>query len=278
MVSMADVVAIIPSHTRSKRVPRKNFEVFGGLTALEHAIRKARLIGITEIVVVTDEKELRHNWVGGCYVFDAPQHLTRARTAAHWAYLEWTSLTGREAEIVLQLEPAGILFTRPDRFVRMIEMVRERPHLHCQFVVKTAKPLFYIFQGVVDDVSVPLPEISDEKWRDTFGYMLGAGAVCSTSEKLKENPMFGRDHLCVETSRREAFDIDWPEDLEYAHYIWGKPGWDPYAPTRPSDALHEDARQGGNRWEGEVAGERGEVSGPGLRDLDAKPIHDLVHR
>ena len=218
------VVGLIPAKLTSRRLPRKNLALLGGVPLVAHAIRTSRLArDITETFVSTEAEEVA-----------AVARTEGARVISREAALSEPAVTnlavmrqalpamvealGRAPDLIVLLQPTHP-FRDPQEIDRGIGAMRSRPD---------ATSLV-----TVGRVTAPLGQVVEGWWQNPQALERRAGApphgvsanvgsfyIFRTALTVAQDIFFGGRVLAFELARPEQdVDIDEPWDLEMARAI-----------------------------------------------------------
>jgi CMP-N-acetylneuraminic acid synthetase len=215
-------IAIIPARGGSKRIPQKNIQLFGGLPLLVHSIlfSKQNSAIIDEIYVSTDDpviKEIALEY--GAKVIDRPKTLSGDCEPTITAVKHVLETVGDAVGNVILLQPTNPL--RPNNLLKESFEVYQKNNCDSLFTVTRN---YQKLGKIVDNKFQPFNYTIGQRSQDLAPLFFENGLLYITKASLilkdiiiSENAFpFEVNHIFANV------DIDTPEDLEYAEYLFFK--------------------------------------------------------
>ncbi|MEO6176124.1 MAG: acylneuraminate cytidylyltransferase family protein [Flavobacterium circumlabens] len=216
-------IAIIPARGGSKRIPDKNIQLFGTLPLLAHSILYAKQNStvIDEVYVSTDSEEIKKTALQfGAKVIDRPAAISgdlEPTVSALRHALE--SLEGNNVENVILLQATNPL--RPQNLLVEAFEVYQQENLDSLFTVTRNHQKFGKIAG---NKFIPFNYAIGQRSQDLEPLFFENGLIYITKASLIRNDIiisenafpFEVNHIFAKV------DIDTPEDLEYAEYLFQK--------------------------------------------------------
>lgn len=221
-------LAVIPARGGSKRIPRKNIRLFGGLPIIAWSIRAAvESRCFDRVIVSTDDAEIgatarQH---GAEVPFLRPQELSDDYTGtlpviAH--AVQWQNTHGISASEVCCIY-ATAPFVQPDDLRRGLRILGETGADFAFSVTSYAFPIQRALritpEGRVEmfqpDHFYTRSQDLEDAWHDAGQFYWGRAEAW-----LSNKPLFGRDSAPVVLPRHRVQDIDTPEDWERAEWMF----------------------------------------------------------
>ncbi|MGE4552094.1 MAG: hypothetical protein AB7D57_03220 [Desulfovibrionaceae bacterium] len=221
------VVAIIPARGGSTGIPRKNLKTVGGKPLVVHAVEHARDAETVGLAVVTsDDEEIRSVAAGaGALVLGRPDEFAHDRT---WQEVDrllvWVvgELEARKipVDVVVLLYPTAPL-RRPEFVDQAVRLVTEGG---CDSALSLYRDMRYLWE-VVDGSPRPTNYLPCERMpRQMEGWNQWAEnkAVYAVRRELlvRTGCRIGGRVGYVEMPKWMSIDVDTPQDLELAEYIY----------------------------------------------------------
>jgi len=221
-------LCIIPARGGSKRIPRKNVKLFGGLPMIAHSLRAARAAGVFDrIVVSTDDAEIavvaREH--GGEVPFTRPAELANdfAGTDAVIGHaLDWFAAHGEPVEEFCCIY-ATAPFLRAADIRRGRDLLNERGATTAFSVTTFPYPIFRALRVAADGrVEMFWPENFSKRSQDLPEALHDAGQFYwgHVGRYLAERRLFSSNSVPVEIPRSRVQDIDTPEDWDRAEQMF----------------------------------------------------------
>ncbi|OOG62402.1 cytidylyltransferase domain-containing protein [Flavobacterium sp. A45] len=215
-------IAIIPARGGSKRIPEKNIQLFGGLPLLVHSIQYALANSeiIDAIYVSTDDETIKTTALAyGVKVIDRPKALSGDLEPTVSALKHVLESIKSDVENVILLQPTNPL--RPDNLLKEAFEVYQKDECESLFTVTRNHQKF---GKILDNKFQPFNYSIGQRSQDLEPLFFENGLLYITKASLilediiiSENAFpFEVNHIFVDV------DIDTPEDLEYAEYLFKK--------------------------------------------------------
>lgn len=214
-------IAIIPARGNSKRLPRKNTKLLGGIPLLVHSIQYAQQFSfIDEIYVTTDNLEIKNIALQfGANVINRPAEISGDLEPTVSALKHVLESISDDVENVILLQPTNPL--RPEN------LLDDAFNL---FLTSKVDSLFTVSRN-----HDKLGKIVKEKF-EPFNYSIGQrsqdleplyyenGLLYITKANLiKNNTIISENALPLEVNHIFAkVDIDTQEDFDFAEYLYQK--------------------------------------------------------
>jgi CMP-N,N'-diacetyllegionaminic acid synthase len=237
-----NIIAIIPARGGSKGVPRKNIKLVGGKPLIAHAILDGKASNyISQVYVSTEDAEIKQvavEW--GAEVIDRPHDLAQDKSPTlpvMQHVVQTLEKRGQQVDLVVLLQ-ATALYKSVEEIDQAIEIMLTGKYDSLISLSPTPKHFVKNWQkeinaeGLVMNHHDGLP-INDDKsatrrqdlpttyWKNGQLYIM-------TPETLMENDgLFGERCYGFVIDRGNIANIDSPEDMEYAEYLWGKKKFTP---------------------------------------------------
>ncbi|QSB27991.1 cytidylyltransferase domain-containing protein [Flavobacterium sp. CLA17] len=216
-------IAIIPARGGSKRIPDKNIQLFGTLPLLAHSILYAKQNStvIDEVYVSTDSEEIKKTALQfGAKVIDRPAAISgdlEPTVSALRHALE--SLEGNNVENIILLQATNPL--RPQNLLVEAFEVYQQENLDSLFTVTRNHQKF---GKIAVNKFIPFNYAIGQRSQDLEPLFFENGLIYITKASLIRNDIiisenafpFEVNHIFAKV------DIDTPEDLEYAEYLFQK--------------------------------------------------------
>lgn len=215
-------IAIIPARGGSKRIPEKNIQLFGGIPLLVHSIQYALANSkiVDEVYVTTNDENIKIIALSyGAKVIDRPEALSGDLEPTVSAMKHVLESIKDNVENVILLQPTNPL--RPDNLLKESFEIYQKENCDSLFTVtrnhqkfgKIAGNKFKPFNYKVGQRSQDLDPLFFE---NGLLYIIKASLIL-------ENTIISENAFPLEVNHIFAnVDIDTPEDLEYAEYLFQK--------------------------------------------------------
>jgi len=222
-------IAIIPARGGSKRIPEKNIQIFGGLPLLVHSIQYAIANSdiIDEVCVSTDDEAIKKIALQyGAKVIDRPEKLSGDLEPTVSALKHVLESIGGDVENVILLQATNPL--RPQNLLKEAFVVYQKGRYDSLFTVsrnhqklgKIGNNTFVPFNYEIGQRSQDLEPLFFENgllYITKAALILPLDCARADSKIISENAFpFEVNHIYANV------DIDTPEDLEYAEYLFKK--------------------------------------------------------
>ena len=233
-----EVLAVIPARGGSVRVPKKNIKLLNGKPLLAYAIEAAKQSRyITRIEVSTDDLEIANVAVDyEAKVMPRPKHL-QGDCPTEDVVLQVLARLKEELDyspdIVVCLEPPQP-FRTAKHIDDCIKLLKEDRQLESAVTISKVRSRPEWMVRLTDDCLIrpyinyfkpqgkallrfPASQGFEELY-ETNGIVF----ACRTKALLEYGSLVGRRCAAVITSRKEAFDLDYPEDFEMCEFLMRK--------------------------------------------------------
>ncbi|MCD0466771.1 cytidylyltransferase domain-containing protein [Flavobacterium sp. ENC] len=216
-------IAIIPARGGSKRIPDKNIQMLGGLPLLAHSILYAQQNSaiIDEVYVSTDNEEIKKTALQfGAKVIDRPAAISgdlEPTVSALRHALE--AIESNDVENVILLQATNPL--RPKNLIAETFEAYQKGNFDSLFTVTRNHQKF---GKITDRKFIPFNYAIGQRSQDLEPLFFENGLVYITKSSLIRNDIiisenafpFEVNHIFAQV------DIDTPEDLDYAAYLFQK--------------------------------------------------------
>jgi CMP-N,N'-diacetyllegionaminic acid synthase len=225
---MGKALTIIPARGGSKGIPRKNLVEIGGIPLVELTIKSALSANISgRICLTTDDEEIRDH--GLRYPIEAP-FLRPSELAADdvgsipviMHTLQWyEEKENYFPDLIVLLQP-----TCPFRKAETIKnaeycirssdassliSVNEVANHPCEYIMKTSSGFAYVLKPPARPGRQNFPKVY---------FINGAIYMVKREYFLQHKRLFDEYALLHVIPRHEAIDIDEPDDLDYARWVY----------------------------------------------------------
>ncbi len=215
-------IAIIPARGGSKRIPEKNIQLLGELPLLVHSIKFAKENNeiIDEVYVSTDDAEIKKIALQfGTKVIDRPRSISgdfEPTVSALKHVLESIELN---VENVVLLQPTNPL--RPKDLLKETFQKYQNENLESLFTVSRNHQKF---GKITDNKFLPFNYVIGQRSQDLEPLYFENGQLYITKTSLILNDIIiSENAFPFEVNHIFAHvDIDTPEDLDYARYLYKK--------------------------------------------------------
>lgn len=213
-------IAIIPARGGSKRIPEKNIQLFGGLPLLVHSIQYALRNSeiIDAVYVSTDDESIKSiALANGANVIDRPEHISGDLEPTITALKHALETIEDEVENVILLQPTNPL--RPQNLLEEAFEVYQKGNYDSLFTVtrnhqKLGKIIENKFQPFNYSIGQRSQDLEPLFFENGLLYITKATFILEDII-ISENAFpFEVNHIFANV------DIDTPEDLEYAEYLY----------------------------------------------------------
>jgi CMP-N-acetylneuraminic acid synthetase len=215
-------IAIIPARGGSKRLPEKNIRLLGGLPLLVHSILYARdnREVIDEVYVSTDNNEIKKIALQfGAKVIDRPISLSGDFEPTVSALKHVLESIGIKVENVVLLQPTNPL--RPDKLLEDAFEIYQNGNYDSLFTVSGNHQKL---GKIENDKFLPFNYNIGQRSQDLEPLYYENGLLYITKAKriLEDEIISEKAFPFIVNSIFANVDIDTPEDLEYAEYLYQK--------------------------------------------------------
>lgn len=214
-------IAVIPARGGSKRIPEKNIQLLGGIPLLVHSIRYARANSnlIDEIFVSTDDATIKKIALQyGVNVIDRPEALSGDLEPTVTALKHVLENIAFEVENVVLLQPTNPL--RPENLLREAFERYQKGNYDSLFTVSGNHQKL---GRIIKNKFLPFNYEIGQRSQDLEPLYFENGLLYITKAKaIFENKIITENAFPLEVNHIFAnIDIDTPDDLAYAEYLWG---------------------------------------------------------
>ncbi|WP_281637406.1 cytidylyltransferase domain-containing protein [Flavobacterium marginilacus] len=219
---MNKTIAIIPARGGSKRIPKKNIQMFGGVPLLVHSIQYALANKeiIDDVYVSTDDETIKNIALeNGAKVIERPQILSGDFEPTVSALKHVLESVKTDVKNVILLQPTNPL--RPQNLLKEIFEKYLKENLDSLFTVSRD---YHKFGKIINSKFIPFNYSIGQRSQDLEALYFENGLLYITKASLilkdiiiSENAFpFEVNHIFSNV------DIDTLEDLEYAEYLYQK--------------------------------------------------------
>lgn len=215
-------IAIIPARGGSKRIPEKNIQMFGGLPLLAHSIQYA--VENSEIIdviyVSTDDPTIKATALAyGAKVIDRPASLSGDLEPTITALKHVLESIEADVENVFLLQPTNPL--RPQNLLKEAFEMYQNGNYDSLFTVTRNHQKF----GKIDDSKfIPYNYTIGQRSQDLEPLYFENGLLyIAKASLILQDVIISEKAFPLEVNHVFAnVDIDIPEDLDYAEYLFRK--------------------------------------------------------
>lgn len=214
-------IAIIPARGNSKRLPKKNIKLLGGIPLLVHSINYAKQFAfIDQIYVSTDCQKIKATAIkAGAKVIDRPVVLSGDFEPTVTALKHVIETLDNTIETVILLQPTNPL--RPNSLLS---------DAYTLYINKNYNSLFTVtrnhhkFGKIEQDTFIPYNYKPGQRSQDLEPLFFENGLLYITKvEHILNHKIITEDAFPMEVNHPFAsIDIDTQEDFDYANYILKK--------------------------------------------------------
>lgn len=219
---MSRTIAIIPARGGSKRFPEKNIQQLGELPLLAHSIlyAQAHKVIIDDIYVSTDNEEIKKIAMQfGAKVIDRPLSISGDLEPTGSALKHVLQSIETDVENVILLQATNPL--RPQNLlIEAFEVYQKENHDSLFTVSRNHQKL----GKIKNDKFIPFNYSIGQRSQDLEPLFFENGLLYMTKASLILNDIIISENACpFEVNHIFAqVDIDTPEDLDYAKYLFQK--------------------------------------------------------
>ncbi|MDR7372323.1 acylneuraminate cytidylyltransferase family protein [Flavobacterium aquidurense] len=215
-------IAIIPARGGSKRIPEKNIQLFGELPMLVHSIKYAfaNTEIIDEVYVSTDDESIKRIALSyGAKVIDRPAALSGDLEPTVSAMKHVLQSLKENIENVILLQPTNPL--RPDNLLKESFEIYQKENCDSLFTVTRNHQKF---GKITDNKFKPFNYSIGQRSQDLEPLFFENGLLYITKGSLiLKDTIISENAFPLEVNHIFAnIDIDTPEDLDYAEYLYQK--------------------------------------------------------
>lgn len=213
-------IAIIPARGGSKRFPRKNVQLLGGIPLIAHSILEAKkFLGlINEVYVSTDDAEIKNIALSyGAKVIDRPIQLSGDNEPTVTAMKHVLESLENPVDWVFLLQPTNPL--RPQGLISDAFQCMQNSDADSLMTVTRNHQKF---GRIVNDVFVPFNYTLGQRSQDLEPLYFENGLlyIIASHLVLEEKIMGAKPFPLVVNHPFASVDIDVLEDLVHAKYLY----------------------------------------------------------
>lgn len=231
-------LGVIAARGGSKGLSEKNLRLLGGKPLIVHTILAAQQSSqLNDFLVSTDNSAIADvsRAAGGSVPFERPPELATDETPIWPAVLhateQWEKSTGHVADSVVLLQP-----TSPLRIAEDIDGCIRRfwdldADICCSVAVSHDSPYFNMVERVPGDANLARPctpfMLKHSRRQEAPVVYTLNGAVYVVRRSVLTglvDPFHVKQFVTYEMPRSRSVDIDGPEDLEFAEWLWSRIG------------------------------------------------------
>lgn len=220
---MNKTIAIIPARGGSKRIPEKNIQNLGDLPLIAHSIiyAKENKAIIDEVYVSTDDEEIKKAALQfGAKVIDRPKSISgdlEPTVSALKHVLE--NISSEDIENIILLQP-----TNPLRPIDLIEEAFNKFQTEKKDSLFTVSRNYHKLGKIIEGKFHPFNYSIGQRSQDLEPLYFENGLLYITKASLiLDNIIISKNALPFEVNHIFAqVDIDTPDDLDYARYLYQK--------------------------------------------------------
>jgi CMP-N-acetylneuraminic acid synthetase len=215
-------IAIIPARGGSKRIPEKNIQLLGDLPLLVHSIQYALANSeiIDEVYVSTDDSRIKDLALAfGAKVMDRPEHISGDFEPTISALKHVLESIETNVENVILLQPTNPL--RPQNLLKEAFEKYQKEKYDSLFTVSRNHQKF---GKIIDNKFYPFNYSIGQRSQDLEPLFFENGLLYITKASLiLENSIISENAFPFDVNHIFAnVDIDTPEDLDYAEFLYQK--------------------------------------------------------
>lgn len=219
---MNKTIAIIPARGGSKRIPEKNVQLLGELPLLAHSIVYAKENSdiIDDIYVTTDDEEIKKIALQfGAKVIDRPISISGDMEPTISALKHVLESIDSDAENVVLLQATNPL--RPQNLLKEVFEKYQKDNLDSIFTVSRNHQKF---GKIVNNKFQPFNYTIGQRSQDLEPLFFENGLLyISKASLILKDIIISENAFPFEVNHIFAqIDIDTPEDLDYARYLYQK--------------------------------------------------------
>ena len=226
---MSKTIAIIPARGGSKRIPEKNIQLFGGMPLLAHSIQYALANNeiIDDIYVSTDDDVIKKIALeNGAKVIDRPKALSGDFEPTITALKHALETIEDAVENIILLQPTNPL--RPQNLLKEVFQVYQKGNYDSLFTVsrnhqKLGKIIENKFQPFNYSIGQRSQDLEPLFFENGLLYITKTSLILTLDSARDDSKIISENAFPFEVNHVFAnVDIDTPEDLEYAEYLYQK--------------------------------------------------------
>jgi CMP-N-acetylneuraminic acid synthetase len=226
---MSKTIAIIPARGGSKRIPEKNIQLFGGLPLLVHSIQYALANNeiIDAVYVSTDDATIKGIALAyGAKVINRPTAISGDLEPTVSALKHVLTSIDGDVEDVILLQPTNPL--RPQNLLKEAFEVYKKENYDSLFTVsrnhhKLGKIVENKFQPFNYSIGQRSQDLEPLFFENGLLYITKTSLILPLDSARDDSKIISENAFPFEVNHIFAnVDIDTPEDLEYAEYLYQK--------------------------------------------------------
>ncbi|MBV2196075.1 MAG: acylneuraminate cytidylyltransferase family protein [Flavobacterium sp.] len=214
-------IAIIPARGGSKRLPRKNIKLLGGIPLLAHSILYAKLHGFIDAVYVsTDDEHIAAVALQyGAKVIDRPQSLSGDLEPTVSALKHVLESIEPTVENVVLLQATNPF--RPQNLLQEAFTVFQEKQVESLFTVTRS---YHKFGKIIENKFIPYNYEVGQRSQDLEPLYYENGLLYITKAPvILNNEIITKEAFPLEVNHPFAnVDIDTQEDFDYAEFLLSK--------------------------------------------------------
>lgn len=213
-------IVIIPARGDSKRLPKKNMRLLGGIPLIAHSINYAQANNIEKIVVSTDNDEIKRIALKyGAEVVDRPNELASDESPTVLTLKHVLEFFNESFETVILLQPTNPL--RPTNLLFEAMKLFDKGNYESLMTVTKSDQKF---GKIINDKFIPLTYKMGQRSQDLepLYYENGLLYIIKAECLLKGEILAENNYAFVVNHPYATVDIDTIDDLEYAEYLLKK--------------------------------------------------------
>lgn len=216
-------IAIIPARGGSKRLPKKNIKLLGGIPLIAHSILYAKEHDFIDAVYVSTDnvaiKEIALQY--GAIVIDRPQEISGDLEPTVSALKHVLESIDRSVENVILLQATNPL--RPKNLLQEAFTIFQEKQFDSLFTVSRSH---HKLGKIMDNKFIPFNYEVGQRSQDLEPLYYENGLLYITKASvILNNEIITKDAFPLEVNNPFAnVDIDTQEDFDYAEYLVGRLG------------------------------------------------------
>ena len=211
-------IVVIPARGGSKRLPKKNLKILGGIPLIAHSIlyAQANKENIDDIFVSTDDDEIKNVALKyGAKVIERPEKISGDYEPTVSAVKHTLETNMEYIENIITLQATNPL--RPKNLLKSaFEIYKNENHSSLFTVSRNQKKLGHI----KNDKFTPFNYKIGERTQDIKPLFFENGLLyISKRDLILEGTIFNENSYPFLVKNNRIIDIDTQEDLNYAEYL-----------------------------------------------------------
>lgn len=224
------VLGVVPARGGSKRIPRKNLHLLGGIPLIYHCLRSAKQSGVlNRLVVSTEDKEIASRAREfGIEVIERPDELAQDNTPTLPVMehaIKEMDIDGFHADIIMTIQPPYPFIT-PYTFIRAVKAFRDHPGIDSVTSVTKASFRYHPYNARKVHADGTLFFMFPEEKRKCPSsqsappvYYFGNLYASRRTTIMEHGSLYGDRSFPLEVDPVEGFDIDDMFDMELAEWL-----------------------------------------------------------